>query len=956
MTEKVHTEGEVREATLKYFDGDELATTVWMDKYCLRNKNNEPLELTPDDTHGRLAKEFARIEKKYPNPMSEEEIYEVLRGFKYASPGGSGIFGIGNKYSNTSLSNCVAISSPNDDMSSVFETAKTIANLSKYRCGVGCDLSTLRPEGSKVSNAAKTSSGAWSFARLYSDTAGMVAQKGRRGALLLSLNIDHPDSKSFITSKLNNDQISSANISLKITDEFMKTLEEDKEIDLKWKGKVVKTVKAKEIWDLFIDTVTKSGDPGVLWIDQINKNLPLAEYPGFKVVTTNPCLPGSTIISCKLGEVEQFELIENLIGKEKIQFKSWNTSLDKFEWKKGIVRQTGEASKFIYLKVVPPLLSRCDPFTLVPNYFSESLILTPNHEVYTKRGYVPAEDIVENEDEVFGGIYEEWCKVIGKERVELSKPIPIYDITVEDNHNYFADDLLVHNCGELPLSENDSCRLFSINLSAFAKNAFLNKLDFRASFDYDKFQEVVEKSVRLCDDIVDLEIEKLTHIINTTDEENVKTIFTKLRDSAIRGRRIGLGTLGLASMLIKLNMRYDSDEAIQFAGDLFSRMKNIAYGYSVKLAEERGPFPIWDYEIEKNNEYLKRLDPEIVGKPRRAASMLTIPPSGTLSIVFRASSGIEPVYEYSYIRRTRIPKGDGSADASKADEKGDIWREYEVIDPTLQEYQRKFGKGEYDKNIFVAAKDIDPMKRVLMQATLTKHIDHSISSTINLPRGTAKETVDEIYRTAYKLGCKGLTIFVDECKEGILKSKDSKPLSIRKRPKELSCDIHHVSVDKAQWVVFISTEGKGGRPFELFAGKSEKIGIPKKYKTGKIIKHKDLDGRNLYTLICGEGDDELIVGDIINVFDNAAYAGMTRMISLSMRHGVDCQFIAEQLMKGDKGTDLFSFGKSIARVLKKYIPDGKEVSGSDSLCPDCKSKLRYEGGCVMCSCGWSKCG
>ena len=197
--ENVFKKDDVKEATLKYFGGDELAANVFMTKYCLRDKKGNFVEKTPDDMHHRLAKEFARMEDKFEgNALTEDEIYSFFKDFKYIVPQGSPMMGIGNNYVNVSLSNCVVVDSPEDNISSIMDTGKDLANLFKRRCGVGLDLSGLRPAGGVVNNSARTTSGAWSFSDFYSYVCRMIGQNGRRGALMISMDIRHPDIEQFI--------------------------------------------------------------------------------------------------------------------------------------------------------------------------------------------------------------------------------------------------------------------------------------------------------------------------------------------------------------------------------------------------------------------------------------------------------------------------------------------------------------------------------------------------------------------------------------------------------------------------------------------------------------------------------------------------------------------------------------------------------------------------------------
>lgn len=296
------TQEEVYDRTLKYFDGDEMRTNIWMDKYALKNKENQYLERTPDDMHKRLAKEFARIEQKYPNPLSYEEILQLLEGFRWIIPGGSILYGVGNSFSISSLGNCFVIGNNSDSFGGIFTTDQEQGQLMKRRAGVGHDISHLRPELTPVTNAAGTSTGAISFMDRFSHTAREVGQNNRRGALMLSMNINHPDIQKFIISKDDLTKITGANISVKITDEFMRAVEKDEEYWLtfvKEKKKIENRylplystqvkVKAKELWDKLIHQAWKTAEPGVLFWDTISKeSIPSCYGEEWKETSTNP--------------------------------------------------------------------------------------------------------------------------------------------------------------------------------------------------------------------------------------------------------------------------------------------------------------------------------------------------------------------------------------------------------------------------------------------------------------------------------------------------------------------------------------------------------------------------------------------------------------------------------------------------------------------------------------------
>jgi ribonucleoside-diphosphate reductase alpha chain len=244
---------EAYEAALTYYGGDELPAKTFVDKYALRDRAGDYKELTPPEMQRRLAREFYRIEKGYPNPRSLEEIEEALADFRYLVPGGSVMFGLGNSYSLVSLSNCFVINSPEDDMSSIMDCGKDLSNIMKRRGGVGLDLSNLRPEGAAVNNAARTSTGAWSFADLFSLICRMIGQGGRRGALMISMDVRHPDIFKFVQMKRDKKKVTGANVSVRLTDSFIEAVKKDTEFTLQWPVDakdpvVVRTIRAPSMW------------------------------------------------------------------------------------------------------------------------------------------------------------------------------------------------------------------------------------------------------------------------------------------------------------------------------------------------------------------------------------------------------------------------------------------------------------------------------------------------------------------------------------------------------------------------------------------------------------------------------------------------------------------------------------------------------------------------------------
>ena len=324
---KTYTFDEAYKASLNYFAGDELAARVWVNKYAMKDSYGNIYECSPEDMHHRLANEIARIEKKYENPMSAEEIFDLLDHFRYIIPAGSPMTGIGNDHQVASLSNCfvIGIDGDGDSYGAIMRLDEEQVQLMKRRGGVGHDLSQIRPKGTPVNNSALTSTGLVPFMERYSNSTREVAQDGRRGALMLSVSIKHPDSEAFIDAKMTEGKVTGANVSVKIDDEFMKAAVADKPYTQKFpidssNPLVEKQISAKKLWGKIVHNAWKSAEPGVLfWDTIIRESIPdcYADL-GFKTVSTNPCgeIPLCPYDSCRLLSVNLYSYVENPFTKE----------------------------------------------------------------------------------------------------------------------------------------------------------------------------------------------------------------------------------------------------------------------------------------------------------------------------------------------------------------------------------------------------------------------------------------------------------------------------------------------------------------------------------------------------------------------------------------------------------------------------------------------------------------
>ncbi|MDE5924099.1 MAG: ribonucleoside-diphosphate reductase, adenosylcobalamin-dependent, partial [Muribaculaceae bacterium] len=321
MTQQ-YTYDEAYNASLKYFKGDELAARVWTSKYALKDSDGHLYELTPDDMHRRLAGELARIEQKYPEPLSAEEIFGVLKDFKYIVPQGSPMAGIGNSHQVGSLSNCfvIGLDGKPDSYGGIIKIDEEQVQLMKRRGGVGHDLSHIRPKGSPVKNSALTSTGLVPFMERYSNSTREVAQDGRRGALMLTVSIKHPDSEHFIDAKMTEGKVTGANVSVRIDDDFMKAAVEgipyrqQYPIDAQT-PKYTKEIDARKLWQKIVHNAWKSAEPGVLFWDTITRESVPDCYAdlGFQTISTNPCgeIPLCPYDSCRLVAVNLYSYVRD---------------------------------------------------------------------------------------------------------------------------------------------------------------------------------------------------------------------------------------------------------------------------------------------------------------------------------------------------------------------------------------------------------------------------------------------------------------------------------------------------------------------------------------------------------------------------------------------------------------------------------------------------------------------
>ncbi|SDE47865.1 ribonucleoside-diphosphate reductase class II [Pricia antarctica] len=838
-----YTQKEAFEASLIYFKGDDLAARVWVNKYALKDSDGNIYERTPDDMHQRIASEIARVEAKYPNPMNGEEIFDLIKNFKYIVPQGSPMAGIGNPFQIASLSNCFVIGTDgtSDSYGGIMKIDQEQVQLMKRRGGVGHDLSHIRPKGSPVKNSALTSTGLVPFMERYSNSTREVAQDGRRGALMLSVSINHPDVEDFIDAKMEQGKVTGANISVRMDDAFMKAVEAEDTYTQKFPihsadPKYSKEIEASRLWEKIVHNAWKSAEPGILFWDTIIRESVPDCYAdlGYKTVSTNPC-------------------------------------------------------------------------------------------------------------------------------------------------------------GEIPLCPYDSCRLLAINLFSYVDAPFTEK----ASFNFPLFKKHIAAAQRIMDDIIDLELEKVDAILNKIaddpEEEATKMVeyqlWQNIMKKAQEGRRTGIGITAEGDLLAALGLRYGSKKANEFSVEVHKTIALEAYRASVNTARERGAFEIFDAEREKENPFILRLKEadeklyyEMLEHGRRNIALLTIAPTGTTSLMTQTTSGIEPVFLPVYKRRRKVNPNDKEARVDFVDEVGDSWEEYLVFHHQFKAWMtakgydtdKKYSQDEINaivkKSPYYKAtsNDVDWLSKVRLQGAVQKWVDHSISVTINLPNDVSEELVAQLYLEAWKAGCKGVTVYRDGSRSGVLISndgqkeegKDTLTAFPTKRPQILGADVVRFQNNKEKWIAFIGLIED--QPYEIFTGLADDedgILIPRWVDKGLIIKNRNEDGTSRYDFQYknARGYKTTIEG-LSHKFD-PEYWNYAKLISSTLRHGMPIEKVVDLIGSLQLDSEQINTWKNgVARALKRYVADGASAKGQQ--CSNCKStNLIYQEGCLTCKdCGSSKCG
>ena len=768
-----------------------ISSQIWQMKYRYGGEgaDGKGRDANIQATWSRIARALAAPEDAAVKKDVEERFMEALAGFRFL-PAGRIVAGAGSGRKVT-LFNCFVMGNVPDDMGGIFEHLKEAALTMQAGGGIGYDFSTLRPRGAPVLGVGADASGPLTFMDVWDAMCRTIMSAGsRRGAMMATMRCDHPDIEAFIDAKQEPGRLRMFNLSVLVTDAFMAAVKDDDAWELGFGGVTWKTVAARELWDRIMRGTYACAEPGVIFIDRINRrnNLHYCET----ISATNPC-------------------------------------------------------------------------------------------------------------------------------------------------------------GEQPLPPYGACLLGSVNLTRFIVEPFSDA----ATFDEAGFDQAVEAAVRMMDNVVDVSRFPL--------EEQ--------RQEALAKRRIGLGVTGLADALIMMRARYGDERSLELAGTWLARLRRKAYLASIRLAKEKGPFPLWDCDAWLAGEGVAELDEDVREAAARHgirnALLTSIAPTGTISIFANnISSGLEPVFAFSYTRNVLLPDG-----SRKSEEVTDyalrLWRQLKGPDAPLPDY-------------FVDAQVLKPIDHVRMQAEVQKYIDSSISKTINVPEDIPFEAFKDVYLKAYELGCKGCTTYRPNDVTGAVleasRKDDSEPqLPLDDAPAETPGDAFETS-----GVIHLT------RPLdrpEVLPGQTYKLRWPESdHAIYVTVNDVVRDGRRR--------PFEVFINSK-NMDHYAWTLGLTRMISAVFRRGGDVSFVVEELKavfdpRGGQwmaGRYVPSLLAAIGEVLEAHMknigfirrddePDlsgasdakvvaisGRGAGRAPAACPRCSQpSLIHQEGCAMCtSCGYSKC-
>jgi ribonucleoside-diphosphate reductase alpha chain len=663
---------------------------------------------TPEQLFRRVATHIASAELRYG--AAADQVAEAAQRFERMMstleflPNSPTLMNAGRPLGQ--LAACFVV--PVDDSTTgVFEAVRWAAEIQKTGGGTGFSFSRLRPAGDLVASTGGTASGPVSLMQVFDVATEAIKQGGtRRGANMGMLRVDHPDILEFISIKLDPTRMSNFNLSVAVTDAFMTAVREGTTYALvnPRTGAPVAELDARRVFDAIANAAWAVGDPGLVFIDRINE---LQPTPGLGAIeATNPCVTGDTRVWV---EDRGLVPIAELVGTTP-RIATW------------------DAERVVFRRAVQVISNGVRPVVRLTTSEGLTLRLTTDHLVLTDRGDIAAGALSAGTRLRGAG---EWYVVAS---VEPEGEAEVFDLTEPSTSHFFANGLLVHNCGEQPLLPFESCTLGSIDVGRFVG---------RDSLEWDRLRIAIHDAVRFLDDVIDANRYPLPEIERATKAT----------------RKIGLGIMGWADALAALDIAYDSDDAIALAHRTAQFLEDESLAASRALAEQRGAFPAWHgSRWERDGE-----------RPLRNATTTTIAPTGTISIIAGCASGIEPFYAIAY--RRNVLDGAELTEINPAFQR--IAAERGFGSPALIDAIVEHGgvRGNADvpedvQRVFPTAHEVDVATHVRMQAAFQRHVHAAVSKTINLARSASPLDVKAAYQLAYELGCKGITVYRDGSREG----------------------------------------------------------------------------------------------------------------------------------------------------------------------------------------------
>jgi len=786
----------------------DFSDAIFKQKYCIKDESE------PADVWKRLSKYLAE------DSILQKEYFDLLENFKFV-PGGR-ILSNAHPENKSTLFNCYCTPIGDsiwegEDKESIFRAILNVAMTFKAGGGQGVNLSYLRPAGSKIEGTNGTSCGPVGFLELFSSVTGaMSSGKNRRGALMAMMKVSHPDIEAFIEykaepifktlKKLNkryddkhidkvveyfqqNRKAQFCNISILISDEFMNAVAKDQDFDLRWedsddyylrnKGKVYKTVRARELWNTILANSLESGEPGIVFEDTVRKYHNTEYYKPF--LATNPCVVGDTLIMTNIGwikiknlllyKIENFDL-RIITRDETSRFYNselqWcgktksNENLIKISFDNGEYQLVNAEHKFYSIGFIPIAITNLKQGDSIIGSNSLNKIIEivgveqtedvydltawPNYNFFALLNH---EEIIVDEAIIINDIIKinyfsvVKTKVGQKFAFELEENDEIFEdtkitkiIKPNINNDYFSKSILNVDCSELPGSAHFACCLGSFNLMKF----YVKDTN---DFDYDSFKKNIHIAVQLLNNVLDIGSNK--HPLEQQKTENERL------------RKIGIGVMGFADLCVLCGFKYDSSKAIKLLGSIMETLRNESYMASIELAKKHGSFPAFEKDKFLNNKFVKNLPDDIRANIERYgirnSVLLSIAPTGTLSLIVGCSNGIEPIYtKKTAKRRTRK-------------DRGVEFNENIIRLPILDMVSDKDGNLP---DYVVDIEDINPMFRIKLLSVAQKYVDNAISTTINLNSKFTIEELSEMFITAHKLSLKGLTVYKEGSRMNII--------------------------------------------------------------------------------------------------------------------------------------------------------------------------------------------